>query len=63
METGTVKEIEDLTSQLAQIVVTAVPKTPADWDALEKLTAAHKQLRSIDILSLVEKPPRAGLTR
>ncbi len=63
MQNETVKEIVDLTSQLGKMLVTIEPKTPSEWDAMEKMQAAHKQLRGIDIAELVEKPPRATMTR
>jgi hypothetical protein len=63
MKDETVKEIVDLTGQLAKMLVTIEPVTPADWEAMEKMTAAHKQLRSIDIAELAERPERAGFTK
>lgn len=63
MKDETVKEIEDLTKQLAKMIVSIEPATPAEWEAMEKMQAAHKQLRSIDMIELVERPPRAGLTK
>ena len=63
MQAEIVKEIQDLTTQLGNLVVGLEPKIGADWDAMEKLLAAHKQLRNIDIEGLIEKPPRAGFTK
>jgi hypothetical protein len=63
MEDATVKEIQDMTKQLGELLVTIEPATPADWEAMEKMQAAHKQLRSIDIAELIERPPRAGFTK
>jgi hypothetical protein len=58
-----IKEIESITDALGKILVTVEPKTPAEWDAMEKLQAAHKQMRGIEIAELTEKPARATLTR
>ncbi len=58
-----IKEIEDITDQLAKMLVTIEPVTPVEWDAMEKMTAAHKQLSSIDTAELVEREPRAGMTK
>jgi hypothetical protein len=63
MKTDKVKELQELTTGLAGMIVDMVPETAADWDAMEKMQAAHKQLRGIDITELFEKPPRAGYTK
>ncbi len=63
MNKETVKEIVDLTGKLAGLLKSIEPGTPYEWDTWEKLTAAHKQLRSIDVAELVEQPPRAASTR
>ncbi len=63
MKDEIVKELEDITVQLAKLLVTIEPGTPAEWEAMERIQAAHKQLRSIGITELVEREPRAGLTR
>jgi hypothetical protein len=63
MESEIVKEMQDLTAQLGKLVVNLEPKTGAEWDAMEKMQAAHKQLRSIEVEELIERPPRAPLTR
>jgi hypothetical protein len=58
-----VKEIEGITANLGKMLVTIEPETEAEWEAMEKLQAAHKQMRSIEIIDLVEKPARAASTR
>lgn len=63
MKQQNITQIQDLTKSMAQMLVEMEPKTAAEWDAMEKLTAAHKQMRSIDITGLVEREPRAPTTR
>ena len=63
MEANIIKEIQELTAQLGNLVVSVEPKTEAEWDAMEKMQAAHKQLRGIEVVELIEKPPRAGYTK
>jgi hypothetical protein len=63
MKAEIIKQIEDLTKELGELVVNLEPTTPQAWDAMERLQAAHKQLRSIDIAELVERPERAEFTR
>ncbi len=63
MEKEIIEQINKLTKELGEVVVNLEPKNPAEWDAMEKMQAAHKQLRGIDILTLVESPPRAPMTR
>lgn len=63
MQKEVVKEIEEITHQVGKLLVTIEPANPSEWDAMERLQAAHKQLRSIDPAELVERPPMAGLTR
>lgn len=63
MDISVVKEIQEITTQLAKILVGIEPANPQEWEAMEKMQAAHKQLRSIEIAELVEKPPRAGFTK
>jgi hypothetical protein len=63
MDTGIVKKIQEITTTAAEIIVGMEPATPAEWDAMERIQAAHKQLRSIEIAELIDKPPRAGYTK
>ena len=63
MKTELVKQIQDLTKELGALVVGLEPANPQEWDAMEKMQAAHKQMRSIELDALVEQPPRAGLTK
>ncbi|MDD5081746.1 MAG: hypothetical protein PHU08_00090 [Dehalococcoidales bacterium] len=63
MKDELVKQIQDLTAELGELVVGLEPKTPAEWEAMERMQAAHKQMRGIAIEELIEQPPRAGLTR
>lgn len=52
MELELVKRLEKVTGELGALVIDVKPKTDAEWEALEKMTIAHKQLRSIDKGSL-----------
>lgn len=52
VEKQAVQQIAKLQSELGDLVVKVVPLNSDDWNALEKLTAAHKQLRSIDVAAL-----------
>ena len=48
MEKGLVDAIEALRDGAGGLVNQVKAKTPEEWEALEKLTNAHKTLRSID---------------
>lgn len=50
-----VKKIEETTKALGALIKEIEPVKPAEWKALESLTAAHKQLRSIELAELSEK--------
>lgn len=63
MERETIKQIEMLTRQLGELVVSLEPQNSQEWNAHDKVTAAHKQMRSIDIMTLAESEPRAPMTR
>ena len=63
MEKETVEELEKLTTKLANLIVNMEPKLPQEWEAMEKMQAAHKQLRSIDLAELTEREQRASSTR
>jgi hypothetical protein len=54
MQSDQVKKIEELTKEMGKLVTEIEPRKPAEWDAMEKLTAAHKQLRSIEIADLLD---------
>jgi hypothetical protein len=55
--------IKDLTRELADTIDELKPRNPDEWDAKEALTAAHKQLRKIDVDSLVDRERRAAITK
>ena len=63
MDEAIVKEIQTITAELGKMLTTIEPETSEEWEAKEQLQAAHKQMRSIDITDLGEKPVRAGFTR
>ena len=52
MENEQVDELVATTKALGKLVTDVKPDRDADWEALEKMTTAHKQLRSIDTASL-----------
>ena len=43
-----VQELDAIQDKLAKLLVYVTPGNRGEWEALEKMTAAHKQLRSID---------------
>lgn len=52
MELELIKRLGEVTGELSKLVIDFKPETDAEWEALEKMTTAHKQLRSIDKGSL-----------
>jgi hypothetical protein len=63
MQQEIVDKIKEITSDLAETIDTLKPTNPAEWEAKEALTAAHKQLRKIDADSLSERERKAIFTR
>jgi len=47
-----VKKIQTQTIDLAELIVSINPVTVKEWDAFEKLVAAHKSMTRIDTDSL-----------
>lgn len=46
---GTWRErLEAIQKDLAELITSVSPDNEGEWEALEKMTTAHKQLRSID---------------
>ena len=43
-----VDKLNELTNELGKLVTDVKPTNDGEWEALEKMTASHKQLRSID---------------
>ena len=43
-----IEELNKLQDTLGALITKVVPDNDGEWEALEKMTAAHKQLRSID---------------
>ena len=48
MEIEQINQIKLLREEIGKLVTKIEPDTSPEWECLEKLTAAHKQLRSID---------------
>ena len=63
MQQETVDKIKDITAKLAETIDIFKPQNPNEWEAKEALTAAHKQLRKIDVDSLADRERRASITR
>lgn len=61
MDKGVVDAIEALRDGAGGLVNQIKAKTPEEWEALERLTAAHKTLRSIDTGQL--RQTRLDLTK
>ena len=43
-----IERLNKLQAELGELITTVVPDNDGEWEALEKMTTAHKQLRSID---------------
>lgn len=52
MDKGLVNAIEALRDGTGGLLNQLKAETPAEWEAFEKLTTAHKTLRSIDTTEL-----------
>ena len=48
MDITWVERLDTIQNELAILLIHVVPDNVGGWEALEKMTAAHKQLRSID---------------
>lgn len=48
MEFTWTEKLDTLQRELGKLIMQAKPDNAGEWEALEKMTAAHKQLRSID---------------
>ena len=55
MELSWVERLNIIQSALALLLVEAKPDNDGEWEALEKMTTAHKTLRSIDRTPLSQK--------
>jgi hypothetical protein len=62
MQQEVVDRIKEITQYLAETIDNLKPNNPAEWDAKEALTAAHKQLRKIDADSLTDRQRRNSAT-
>lgn len=54
MEKHLVDELVQIRNDLGQLVKAISPEVAAEWECLEKLTGAHKTLRSIDTTELLQ---------
>ena len=43
-----VERLDKIQRELGELLVEVQPDNDGEWEALEKMTMAHKQLRSID---------------
>ena len=51
-----VKDLQNITSDLAELVLKTNPAGLAEWDAFFRMVLALQQLRQIDIDTLLQKP-------
>lgn len=54
MQPKQAEKLGEIRTQLGDLIVKAKPEHTAQWEALEKMTAAHKILRGIDISELLQ---------
>lgn len=43
-----IEKLNKVQTELADLITAVHPDNDGEWEALEKMTTAHKQLRSID---------------
>jgi hypothetical protein len=48
MDITWVERLDAIQNELAVLLTNVIPDNAGEWEALEKMTQAHKQLRSID---------------
>lgn len=48
MEQTWIDRLNKIQGELGELVITVHPDNDGEWEALEKMTTAHKTLRSID---------------
>ena len=48
IELSWIEELNTVQAELEELITSAVPDNDGEWEALEKITTAHKTLRSID---------------
>jgi hypothetical protein len=48
MDVTWIEKLDHIQNELAILLTNVIPDNEGEWEALEKMTAAHKQLRSID---------------
>ena len=56
MEQNLVTELKNIKRSMAHLVVLIEPENEDEWNAYEKIVAAHKQLRSIEFSKLGQLP-------
>lgn len=44
-----ITQLGDLSTELGDLIIKATPSTAADWENFDKMVAAHRQLRKVDI--------------
>ena len=60
MDKAKVEKLVSVRADLGQLVMGINPEGAAEWDCLEKLTSAHKMLRGIDTMELLQLTMRLG---
>ena len=48
MQQTWIEKLNEIQSELGELVTEVKPDNDGEWEALEKMTTAHKTLRSID---------------
>lgn len=50
-----IEKLNIIQNKLAMLITEVKPDNDGEWEALEKMTAAHKQLRAIDRTPLSQR--------
>ena len=50
-----VEKLNSIQTALGELITTVKPDNDGEWEALEKMTTAHKQLRAIDRMPLSQR--------
>ena len=48
MKQSNIEKLQNVTQELAELIIDTKPRTVREWDALEKMVAAHQKLAKID---------------
>ena len=56
-----IEVLNTIQNKLAMLITEVKPDNDGEWEALEKMTSAHKQLRAIDRTPLSQEKMALGL--